>query len=326
MSEVFSHPTSKGWDEAMIVRIGKNNATVRFSFGYGYLEKKYKIKNVLSIALVSGMLICKFCSELAPVKNGYYVRYVKTLNGEVAVIVINYKCWRCGETMTPELPMVNPYKRYGKDVQRIAVGNHVEKSSLRETQSRLENDWNIHIARSATWYWVQKLSNKSVEVFECDIRPKLNRCKTIELDELYVNVAGTTGGILNAIDADTWINFHSSLHLDVNMDKAREAFRYLSRMGINPDIVVTDDNKIYHSMWKYFGAEHLLCEFHLMRTVSRTWKEYERAESKRRQEQLLENIIKNCKTFFSQRKFGEKYTTTNDIERLQRFQRKLDSL
>lgn len=267
------------------------------------------------------MLICKFCNELSPVENGYHIRYVRTLNGKVGVVVIHYMCWACHRTMTPELPMVNPYKRYGKDVQRVAIESNIETSSLSKVQCELGEHWKLHLARATPWYWVQECGKRAREIFDNDIVPKLKRCRIMELDELYVNASGDTGGILNCIDSETWVNYHSALSLEMTTEKVEEAYKHLSGLGINPDIAVTDDNKIYNSMWKYLLAKHLLCEFHLMRTISRAWREFERAASERRKEQLLENIIRNCRTFFSQRKFGEKYTTTDDIERWQRWQR-----
>lgn len=305
----------------MILHLGKSNATVRFSLGSEKREKKYRVKNCASISIVSGVIICKFCNELSPVENGYYIRYVRTLNGKIGVIVINYKCPTCHETMTPELPMVNPYKRYGKDVQRVAIENHIKILSLREVKEQLESDWKLKLARATPWYWTQEYGRRSKEVFEKDIVPKLNRSRKVELDELYVNVSGDTGGILNAMSSETWVNFHSSLHLEVTTNKAEDAYKHLYSQGVNPDTIVTDDNKIYHSIWKYLGAKHLLCEFHLMRSICRASKELEKTSCKKRQEQLLGSIIKNCRMLFSQRKFGEKYTTTNGVERVQRFQR-----
>jgi hypothetical protein len=235
----------------MILHLGRNNATARFSFGYGRREKNYKIENTTSIAIISGMPICKYCSELCPTENRYYVRYVRTLNGKFAVIV-NYKCWSCHRTMTPELPMVNRYKQYGKDVQRLEIENHVKILSLHEVKAKLERNRGLKFARATTWYWVQEYGKKAKEIFEKAIVPKLNRSKKAELDELYVSVSGDTGVILNAIDSETWVNYHSSLHLEVNTEKAEKAFRHISRQGVNPDIIVTDDSKIYHFIWKYF--------------------------------------------------------------------------
>lgn len=305
----------------MHLKLGKNNASVRFSFGSEKREKRYTVENTASITIVSGMPICKFCKELCPVENGYYVRTARTLNGKISVIVINYKCWKCHRTMTPRLPMVNRYKRYGKDVQRIAIEKHVEILSLHEIKEKLEHDWHLKLARATTWYWVQEYGMKSRELFDREIVPQLNRCKKMELDELYVNVCGDTGGILNAIDSETWVNFHSSLYLEMNMKSVEDAYKHLSDIGINPDVAVSDDNKIYHSMWKYFAVKHLLCEFHLMRSVSRAWREFEKAQSQQEQKHALNNVIKNCKTFFSQRKFDGEYITTNGVERVQRSQR-----
>jgi hypothetical protein len=58
-----------------------------------------------------------------------------------------------------------------------------------------------------------------------------------------------------------------------------------------------------------------------LRNIYKAFRELEHTNCKKRQKQLLRTIIKNCRTLFSQRKFGESYTTTNNLERLQRFQR-----
>ncbi|MDI6709016.1 MAG: hypothetical protein QME47_08045, partial [Candidatus Thermoplasmatota archaeon] len=161
---------------------------------------------------------------------------------------------------------------------------------------------------------------KAKQVFANEIVPNLNRPRVIEFDEFYVNTSGGTGGILNAIDSETLLNFHSSLCMEVNTEKAEEVFKHLLDLGINPEIGITDDSKIYHSIWKYFGAKHPLCEFHLMRNIFKDSQKLKRTKSKKKRERLLKKIIKNCRIFFSQRRFGEKYNTTNNLERLERFQ------
>jgi hypothetical protein len=94
---------------------------------------------------------CPHCGQHESWKHDRYTRHPWTLDGRQVLTVQRYWCQPCRRTFVPPSPVAAPRRRYGRDVQRLALDHWLHGgSSLRRT-AELVRSWLGHQERWCLW-------------------------------------------------------------------------------------------------------------------------------------------------------------------------------
>lgn len=179
-----------------------------------------------------------------------------------------YRCPRCRKKpyfRTP-LAFIEPGHTYVNRCREKLVASVVlDQMPISRAVKRMARDFNIDIVPSTGWQWYHDARPGAGEIAEYEHLIVASFSGVLCVDEVY------DGGyaILCARDPLTKRTVAYQLSEKMNQEVVVGFFEHLKAMGIDPDVVATDDSPLYPKALKevWGSCKHQLCRFHWTRNI-----------------------------------------------------------
>lgn len=220
---------------------------------------------------------CPYCGEPAgrhaTVDRGPIVD--ASLDGPILLLVKQgvYRCRspRCrrgrkaGRYFRKLLPFTVPYGRYTHRARALGI-NAVKYDEMPFTKvvKRLAREFHFAPARSTAWRWHKLHGDQAFEEVDYQQWAVESLSGVVCIDEMYDGEFC----LLVATDplSKLTVGFQVITGKSVDSPKVAEFMRYLEHRGVKPDVVVTDESKLYPAALKdvWPKALHQVCIFHVL--------------------------------------------------------------
>jgi len=214
---------------------------------------------------------CPRCGAESPRHDGA-VRHVIDVGLERATVlqiqVGVYKCPRCRNPRSFRTPLdfLKPRRTYVERCrQKLDEAVSLDQLPITLAVQRLDRDFHIRISRSTGWVWHQAAAPIPAEVAEYQHLVAASFSGVLCVDEVYDGQYA----ILCARDPLTNRTLAYELSETMNQEVVTAFFRKLRDLGIEPEVVVTDDSNLYPKALKAVWAfvRHQLCRFHWTKNI-----------------------------------------------------------
>lgn len=206
---------------------------------------------------------CRYCGHLVLQKWGTVNKAVRDTELR-QVRVTRYRCEACQRT----------FRHYPIGIQRADQSLRLQQLAVvcwrlglsTRSVSGLFNAFQTPLAHMTVWRDMQ-LAAQSPDVQ--GPRPKV---RVLGVDGLYGRVAGQARALTVAVDLGTGVPLRLAQIDEHDVQAVMAWLRPLvAELGI--EVIVTDDLKEYGQVATQLGLQHQVCQFHVVRWVSKTLKE-----------------------------------------------------
>jgi transposase-like protein/predicted RNA-binding Zn-ribbon protein involved in translation (DUF1610 family) len=179
-----------------------------------------------------------------------------------------YRCPRCRKKRYFRTPLnfIEPGHLYvDRCRQKLVESVVLDQMPISRAVKRMARDFNLDIVPSTGWQWYHDARPGAGEIADYEHLVVASFSGALCVDEVY------DGGyaILCARDPLTKRTIAYQLSEKMNQEVVTDFFTQLKAMGIEPDVVATDDSPLYPKALKIvWGAvKHQLCRFHWTRNI-----------------------------------------------------------
>lgn len=165
-----------------------------------------------------------------------------------------------------KLPFTIPRGRYTLRARRLGIdGVKLDGMPFTKVVKRLAREFFLKPARSTVWRWHAEEGDTATA--EMDYRPwaRESLSGVLCIDELYDG----DFCLLSATDplAQVTVGFQLVDKKSVDAEQMSKFFEYLETIGAKPEVVISDESKLYPAALSKTWPEvlHQLCEFHFIR-------------------------------------------------------------
>lgn len=267
-------------------------------------------------------LECKECGSWEFYEYCAYKRYPITLSGKKELTVKRYQCKNCRKTVVQSFDFIDKWKQYAKDIQRVVLNARIEDmNSSRHVEHRMRRDYDCHPSHSTVRCWCNQIGDEADYVFRKEILPNTGwngRC-TIHFDEIYTRRRGNSSSLTVAMTHKGYLCLDGIFSDTATSEDVSLVLDDLDSLLLDPWRFVTDGSEIYPSTLRerHPYAEHVVCVFHQLRTISRWQRKLEKEKNRFKKKKVLRAIVDRFKDLFHQiwNVFGGRMTNNRE-ERL----------
>jgi hypothetical protein len=165
------------------------------------------------------------------------------------------------------LPFTRLRGRYTNRARRLGIDSvKLDGMPFTKVAVRMAREFHLRtVARATLWRWHKAEGDQARAEVDYLQFSKESLSGVVCLDEMY------DGEFVLLVATDPLnkmtLGFQVLEGKSVASDQVAEFMRYLAHKGIDPDIVVTDESKLYPPALKevWAGARHQICVFHVLR-------------------------------------------------------------
>jgi len=201
-----------------------------------------------------------------------------SLDGPVLLYVDQgvYRCRDCSRTAGSRKPKARYFRfrlpftvlrgRYTYRARRLGIdGVKLDGLPFTKVVKRLAREFLLKPARATVWRWHDQEGDKVTESLEYRQWAREELSGVLCIDELYDGEFC----VLTATDpiAQMTVGFQVLDKKGMDAAKMGEFLAYLTVIGAKPDVIITDESKLYPAALRQSWPDvlHQLCEFHFIR-------------------------------------------------------------
>ena len=219
---------------------------------------------------------CSDCGGPTKCKRSYYI-HPQDIDLEQPTILQVYREVReccdptCKGRIAPELDFVEKGGRFTKRAKRKAVASVTEDGMpLGRVPRRMWRDFHLRVAKSTVYEWVHAEAEADLGEAEYTQWVQTRFSGVVGIDEIHLHDEnGKKQYLVVAVDPINDRTILFDLVDGRDSDALKGFLEQLDGMGIDPQVVITDMWKAYHSaiLDVFPEAEHQLCVFHVIQAM-----------------------------------------------------------
>jgi len=219
---------------------------------------------------------CPNCGGPTKCKRSYYI-HPQDIDLERPTILQVYREVReccdptCKGRIAPELDFVEKGGRFTKRAKRKAVASVTEDGMpLGRVPRRMWRDFHVRVAKSTVYEWVHAEAEADLGEAEYTQWVQTRFSGVVGIDEIHLHDEnGKKQYLVVAVDPINDRTILFDLVDGRDSDALKGFLEQLDGMGIDPQVVITDMWKAYHSaiLDVFPEAEHQLCVFHVIQAM-----------------------------------------------------------
>ncbi|RKY55066.1 MAG: hypothetical protein DRP96_13000 [Candidatus Neomarinimicrobiota bacterium] len=220
--------------------------------------------------------VCPDCGGPTKRKRSYHI-HPQDVNLEQPTVLQVYrevrKCCdsECGKRFVPELDFMEPRGRFTKRAKQKAIASVTEDGVPPErVPRRMWRDFHVRVAKSTVYEWVHAEAEADLGETEYTQWVVARFSGVVGIDEVHLqDEEGKKQYLVVAVDPINDRTILFDLVDSRDSDALKGFLEQLKGMGIDPQVVITDMWKAYHSaiLDVFPEAEHQLCVFHVIQAV-----------------------------------------------------------